>query len=224
MEDNKIRNCAQLCLSIYRGVKGKVRPLPNSIQTNFYQMKRRILSFECMREETTDEIYWFFQGTNGHIDGLNNTRFLMKKEIKSADSVKASKVHRGFYNYFNIFHKSPYFYSMLSDISSSGKRVILSGHSLGASVALLAAYFVPHCFDFDLLLLACPPTGNSNFADEINTRFPELKRYIYGNDIIELGILKGFGYKHCGQKIQLGKKKLFPNNKDHRPEFYFAWM
>ena len=71
------------------------------------------------------------------------------------------KVHRGFHKYYLGFKDE-----LLKYISNVNK-VYITGHSLGASVALITAYELKNK-DISLFLYGCPKSGNKNFVDSFD--------------------------------------------------------
>jgi hypothetical protein len=72
-------------------------------------------------------------------------------------------VHTGFHKYFDSLK------DQLFDIigKNSGKKVFITGHSLGASTALIAGYELLNKFpgiDLNIYVFGCPKTGNLDFV------------------------------------------------------------
>ena len=73
-------------------------------------------------------------------------------------------VHRGFHYYYTTIS------DQLTDIvkSNNNKIIYITGHSLGAGVASIAAYelgIMDPTLDIRLTLFACPKSGNKSFRD-----------------------------------------------------------
>lgn len=107
------------------------------------------------------------------------------------------KIHRGFYNALDIVYDD---LKSIVDSHMSGipKRLWITGHSLGAGIAPLAAYrlagdgiSVQGIYTF-----AGPRIGNDIFAKAFKKRFPDFQRWVYNNDIVTKTPFKIMKFKH----------------------------
>ncbi|HNS10543.1 MAG TPA: lipase family protein [Candidatus Ozemobacteraceae bacterium] len=107
------------------------------------------------------------------------------------------KVHSGFYNALDIVYDD---LKSLVDRHMAGvpKRLWITGHSLGAGVAPLAAYrLAGDGLDVQgVYTFAGPRIGNDNFAKAIKKRFPDMQRWVLDNDIVTKVPFKIMKFKH----------------------------
>ncbi len=87
----------------------------------------------------------------------------------------------------------------------AGKKLWLTGHSLGGALAALAAYSLPDRVT-GVYTFGCPCIGEQDFAE----KFTELGlnertyRYLHGNDAIAKGLeFPGSWFRHVGQLIEI---------------------
>ncbi len=107
------------------------------------------------------------------------------------------KIHTGFYNAADIVYDE--LHSIVArHMAGPGKRLWITGHSLGAGVAPLAAFrlagdgvSVQGIYTF-----AGPRIGNDIFARAFRKRFPDMQRWVYNNDIVTKVPFKVMKFKH----------------------------
>ncbi|MFZ2960386.1 MAG: lipase family protein [Candidatus Ozemobacteraceae bacterium] len=110
------------------------------------------------------------------------------------------KVHRGFWNALDIVY--PRLKAFINDHLASGdKKLWITGHSLGAGVAPLAAYRL--AFDGipvqGVYTYAGPRVGNDAFVDVFKERFPYNQRYVFDHDIVPMLPYSWMNYKHTSR-------------------------
>ena len=110
-------------------------------------------------------------------------------------------------------------------IDSTDKPVWLTGHSLGAAIVTLAAFYYGVEKKVRLYTYGSPCVGDQSFADEFNRRGLKESsfRYVNGDDLVAKGIP---GLQHVGFKKKLSSSKFFLNRifplnmADHAPIYY----
>ncbi|VEU19476.1 DEKNAAC100087 [Brettanomyces naardenensis] len=134
-------------------------------------------------------------------------------------------VHKGFYEATRVFLEQafPIVLTLKKDLLSYTIKV--TGHSLGAALALLAANELRLLnLDVTLITLAGPKVGDSKFSewmdrfwntdllisnlkDARGNKFPlnTFTRVTNHQDIIPLAPLAAMGFAHCGCEIRIGK-------------------
>lgn len=147
---------------------------------------------------------------------------------------KEIKVAQGFYNEFsNIRQQVEKFIASSDLLDGREKPVWLTGHSLGACIVTLIAYYREKKIA-GLYTFGSPCVGNQKFAEEFNKR--ELNqlcyRYVNGNDLVanDLPLWRSFfvfpKFKHVGIKKRLASRwmlfSLFTplDMADHAPIYY----
>jgi len=89
------------------------------------------------------------------------------------------KVHKGFYEYYSTIRDQ-----LMGILKGTTKNIHITGHSLGASVALIAAYELRNLnLKQTITLFGCPKTGNKDFVDSF-TSFTSLKNIVNYFDIV----------------------------------------
>jgi hypothetical protein len=151
-------------------------------------------------------------------DLLADAQFTLESLRGPVDAdIRAAK---GFLNEFNKIRPE-----VDKFIDSIDKPVWLTGHSLGAAIVTLAAFYYGEEKIAGLYTYGSPRVGNQNFADEFDRR--RLKaisfRYVNGDDLVAKGLP---GFQHVGIEKTLPSKRnflsrIFPlNMTDHAPIYY----
>lgn len=139
------------------------------------------------------------------------------------------QVVQGFYTEFNNIR-----IQVENFIASANKPIWLTGHSLGACIVTLMAFYQGQKKIAGIYTYGSPCIGNQNFANEFNRR--ELNRlcfrYVNGNDLVAKALpfwrtLFGFPkFKHVGIEKKLASRWMFLNRfmpldmVDHAPIYY----
>ncbi len=161
--------------------------------------------------------YIFFEGSAGKKDWWDNFHFC-KSPVKSISNSKKSvpyanvnpdiKVHDGFISQYKTVRDI--ILAHVCDKKVQGfNRIIITGHSLGATLATLCAVDIQfNNPDLEIICLpfASPRVGNKAFVKSYNKRVPETYRFTFENDIVCRVPMESFGYKHVDKDIFLGDK------------------
>ena len=138
---------------------------PNETPVNIYHLTAtvKVLLFKTTNKAGLiyvfkDSIIVSFRGTHFRGDEIIDAEF--DSYIYPGTTVS---VHTGFHKYFDSIK------DQLFDIISKnpGKKVFITGHSLGASTALIAGYELLNKFpamDLNIYVFGCPKTGNLDFV------------------------------------------------------------
>jgi triacylglycerol lipase len=144
-------------------------PLFKSLECCIYHLKASINVFYFKTINNAGLVYIFndkvivaFRGT--HFKGDE----IIDSEIKLYNYPGTTiNVHKGFHNYF-LGLKDQLFNIIKDNLE---KKIFITGHSLGASVALVASYELLNTFsnlNLNIYLFACPKTGNLDFVNFFN--------------------------------------------------------
>ena len=172
------------------------------------------------------DILWItFRGTDSPKDWLTDLTF-WKKTIPY-DSVKSNiRVHTGFINAYKAEGVRD---RILQAVTGKVNYIKITGHSLGAALAVLCAVDIQFNFpdqDIEVFLFGCPRVGNRAFVTSYNKRVNKTVRIENGNDIVTKLPFAFMGYRHVGAKIHIGKPRLpfFLSFIDHYPHKYYSGL
>ena len=148
-----------------------------------------------------------FRGSDSKTDWRHNLQF-MKKCIPYDNPDSAVRVHTGFLNAYKV----PQVRRRIQDmVNSSVRRILVSGHSLGAALAVLCAVDLQYNFpdrDIECIVFGCPRVGNAAFRDSYNKRVFKTIRVQNGNDVVTKVPLRIMGYRHVGILVSVGAPRL----------------
>ena len=176
---------------------------------------------QCFLRIRGDELLIAFRGSDSKRDWHTNFLFC-KKDIPYGNADSRIRVHTGFLNAY----KCPGVRGKIqSYITPEIRRIRVTGHSLGAALAVLCAVDLQYNFpdrDFEVALFGCPRVGNKAFAESYNRRVFKTLRVENGNDIVTKVPLRLMGYHPVGTLIQVGERRgLGFSFNQHRPEAYY---
>ena len=125
---------------------------------------------------------------------------------------EGAKVHKGFLSAFNSLW--PKLEAQIKSLNYS--KLYITGHSLGAALALLSGTQV----DADIYTFGAPKTGNETFVEKFNGS--PVYRIVNADDPIPSLPPSLLSFRHAGNYIQLGErsKALALQFKDHSPINY----
>jgi predicted lipase len=112
-------------------------------------------------------------------------------------------------------------------VSEDIKRIMITGHSQGAALAVLCAVDLEYNFpdkEIEVILFGCPRVGNEAFAKSFNRRVCKTVRVENGNDIVTKVPPKLLGYCHVGAKMHIGAIRIpgIISLKAHYPHEYYS--
>ena len=157
----------------------------------------------------TDTLIISYRGT------FNYYNVLLDIEVEKDVANIGGKVHKGFKKYFKSLRAG--IKNVVDKYIKNTKRVIFTGHSLGAAVATYAASRrVPEYqklykdMKFDLITYGSPRVGDAEFAKLVNELpFEHNIRVVYNHDLV--ATVPGGDYVHVGTEAKylgLAKKKF----------------
>lgn len=148
-----------------------------------------------------------FRGTDSKDEWRSNFR-VCKKKIPYNNVNSPVRVHCGFIDTYKRADVRDKIHSLIpKDVC----RVIVTGHSRGAALALLCALDVQYNFpdkSVEAYLFGCPRVGNAAFKKSYNHRVFKTLRIDNGNDIVTKLPPAILGYRHVGTRISIGMPRL----------------
>lgn len=147
-----------------------------------------------------------FRGTDTKADWRRNFLFC-KKTIPYGNNASKIRVHAGFLSAYKCDSVRGRLHALMTREVTS---VRVTGHSLGAAMAVLCAVDLQYNFPdrpCEVVLFGCPRVGNRAFARSYDRRVFNTYRVENGNDIVTKVPLAMMGYRHVGAKIHVGKPR-----------------
>lgn len=154
-----------------------------------------------------DTVTIVFRGTDSKNEWLSNLAFCRKKIPYDNDESKI-RVHTGFINAYKNDGVRKKIHSL---IPNEPCRIVVTGHSRGAALAVLCAVDLQYNFpdkSLECYVFGCPRVGNTAFAKSYNKRVFKTVRVENGNDIVTKVPPAFFGYRHVGAKLNVGNTRL----------------
>ena len=186
-------------------------------------------SVEFTTAEYNDYFVVAFQGTATNDDWWADFNFIQKQDKLVRGVAPDIKVHTGVENQTNL--ALPTVQSILNN--QRGKKIIITGHSLGGGIATLTAANIKTQYpDLNILPItfASLKVGNWAFADYYNKILPNHVRVWYNNDIVERMPPTDIWYRHVGTAIHITDRnmynpwyQIFGNANDHYPTNYLNY-
>ncbi|MDR1668528.1 MAG: lipase family protein [Oscillospiraceae bacterium] len=170
-----------------------------------------------------DTLWITFRGSDSYLDWKHNLMF-WRKRIPYDNTESKIRVHTGFLDDY----KTPGVRDViLKEVSEDIHFIKITGHSLGAALAVLCAVDVQYNrpdADIEVILFGCPRVGNKAFALSYNRRVDKTVRVENGNDIVTKVPPALFGFRHVGAKLRVGAPRLplAARALDHYPDCYYA--
>ena len=164
-------------------------------------------------------LYIFLESSNGYEDWKNNLDFPIKFNKRENDT--PFRCHRGFLRVWNSI--KPYLEKDILD--SSVKKIIISGFSHGAGIAILCYEYVwYHRSDLRNSLegygFGGPRVLWGKNAKGLAHRWENFIRIKNIDDLITHLPPSLFGYFHVGKLLKIGSKGKYSKIDAHRPESY----
>jgi len=164
-------------------------------------------------------LYIFLESSNGYEDWKNNLDFPIKFNKRENDT--PFRCHRGFLRVWNSI--KPYLEKDILD--SSVKKIIISGFSHGAGIAILCYEYVwYHRSDLRNSLegygFGGPRVLWGKNAKSLAYRWENFIRIKNIDDLITHLPPSLFGYFHVGKLLKIGSKGKYSKIDAHRPESY----
>lgn len=145
-----------------------------------------------------------FRGSEetGITDWITDLKFV-QQVYPYGENSKNIKVHYGFIDAYKSVRDA-----VLKEAKSTPhKRILLTGHSLGGALAMLAALDIQYNQpDKDIVCytLGSPKVGNAEFVKSYNKRVPKTFRIVNVGDSVP-GLPPLGDYDHCGELCEVGE-------------------
>ena len=203
-----LKMCIKSCINTYEGKYGKV---DRSMFKKYKKYSVENVEFE-IGEYKNSTLVISFKGSSGSEDWKDNFKFnrksvkLNKLEVPYKGTDSNIKVHNGFIGQYRLIK------SMLNGIVKQQKfckicNVIITGHSLGAALATIAAIDIKYMFPnvpVVCVLFGSPRVGNRAFAKSFNKYVKTCYNIINEEDAITKLPPWTFGYKRVKTVLNIG--------------------
>ena len=163
-----------------------------------------------------------FRGSKSCRDWQTNLAF-RKKVVPYGNRDSKIRVHGGFLEAYKSPAVRNVLHAMLSD---DIEKIRITGHSLGAALAVLCAVDLEYNFpdrDYEVILFGAPRVGNRAFQKSYDNRVFKTLRVVNGNDIITKIPFRLMGFCHVGVPFPIGAARLpgLFTFQSHRPQAYY---
>lgn len=215
--------CAKLCQMSYKELLKK-EETERVIISEFYKYLVEngadVHLFEISNTEGVcvkylDKIYICLRGSEELEDFVDDLNIVQKKFV-SHDKY-CGKIHKGFYAYYKNSREEIQNF-LKNNYSNDIRKIIFTGHSLGASVSFAA---VDYCLDLKYtqyedediskvwcITLGSPRLGDSDFVNRCNKLFPHSFRLVNTNDYVTT-VPFMFNYSHILKEVRLNGTRSF---------------
>ena len=171
-----------------------------TVGIDYLQLKEHAASYAVSREGST--LFLFFEKSNGAEDWRNNFDFPARPYREMCDLWFC---HRGFLRVFEAV--KPHLSPLVED--RTVRRIILSGYSHGAALALLAhEYCVFHRPDLAPAIegygFGCPRVVWGRLNGRVAARFRNFTVVRNGRDLVTRLPPALLGYRHVGRMLEIG--------------------
>lgn len=217
MDRAEIFKSLELSTSAYRDIQ------PYSSHTCTAMIDNIQSDIQYFLRRDKDILYITFRGTDSPKDWKTDLTF-WKKTIPYDNTDSKIRVHTGFINAYKTTGVRDI---LLKSITNDTHYIKISGHSMGAALAVLCAVDIQYNFpnrDIEVILFGCPRVGNKAFMLSYNKRVDKTVRVENGNDIVTKLPFIFMGYRHVGAKLHIGMIKfpLYFSANDHYPHKYYS--
>lgn len=182
---------------------------PNGIVRLFLDDAKTDLQAGITISEERKTVYVVFRGSESLTDWMHD--FSVVKTKLGDDGVK---VHSGFYNQLfktNAFDKlKSELQAIFGDDKYNDYELVITGHSLGASLATLFGYLICDSFvrtRITIVSFASPRVGNYKWKNSFDSK-PNLKHYRITNKRDVVTVCPSFRYHHVGINICLHDNRV----------------
>lgn len=164
-----------------------------------------------------------FRGTDSPKNWETDFTF-WQKTIPYDNAESKIRIHAGFLNAYKMHGVRD---KILESITHDIHYLKISGHSLGAALAVLCAVDIQYSYpdrNIEVILFGCPRVGNKAFMSSYNKRVNNTVRIENGNDIVTKLPFAFMGYRHVGAKLHIGSRHfpLHLSANDHYPHKYYS--
>lgn len=184
-------------------------------------------------DEERGEAYLVFRGTTNYTETIidlefHQTEFIQKTFPLDFEIVDENRdnseplVHHGFYKIYSYLSQKV----NLALHSLSVDKIYLSGHSMGAALALLFTYALPEQYQKHTFLFACPRVGNYEFVKRVEQSVHCLYNIQNETDVVPqlpAPITLGYAYSSPG-RICIFRKVKSTLVDNHHTETYLEGL
>jgi hypothetical protein len=147
-----------------------------------------------------------FRGSDNVTDWLTNLHFTMSPVYPDGSAAPGALVHQGFRR--ALWSTWPRIRTRVEALVAEGRRLWLTGHSLGASLSSIAAFDLAKTGGdvpvAGLVTFGQPRTGNDIFCTALDAMLAgRYARIVHGGDLVVLLPPERFGYRHAGTRHSL---------------------
>ena len=194
------------------------------------EYSNRLQLFENKETDTqgifyeSDALYIAFRGSESNTDWKGNLNYKqMEAPFNRDPSVKADRVHSGFLkDYMSVRD------SVLEKVKKwTGKKIIVTGHSLGAALSSICALDVQYNFpEMEVILynFGAPRVGNKEYINAHRKRVAEAYQVRNGNDAVTHVPFKAMGFVDTRKYLQVNLWKPWLSALDHFPSGYLKGL
>ena len=171
--------------------------------TNAVLVQSEDETVEVLICEDDSHIYAAFRGTE-----ICEFKDVMRNfAVLKHDRLDQYRIHRGFFEAWQLVAKvvaeelmerSAIEYGLADAAEREPKRVVYTGHSLGAAIATIAA--ATHVPSY-LITFGSPRVGGKKLREHFDTLATESRRFTNGADIVTL--VPNIGYRHVSPPIHI---------------------
>ena len=216
--DSLVETCALLSKLAYGG--GDTQ---DQLHDSFADSKMYLLKDRCVSVANKDTMFLAFRGTNRHVDGLTNVCFAPR-----SFGEPYIKVHGGYLLYYKSMREE--LFSIIRKKSINLQHdIVLTGHSLGGSVAIICAYdLIKHMEKIDrtpqitCITFGTPMTGNDAFCKDFEAHVPQSYHFTCGADITPRIPIPGLGHVEKRVQLPLQTNTFFDKINHHSIETHIA--
>ena len=144
-----------------------------------------VLTFDASNRATVA-----FRGSSSAADWKANLWFPLKS--LPSPHRKDAKAHSGFLRQYLSLHA--HIVKRLDEGEAS--HVVLTGHSLGGALAVIAAAMLPDRFTYDVVTFGAPRSGNRDLGDAAYHKCRTCVRVVHDRDVVPLVPIQALGFQH----------------------------
>ena len=152
--------------------------------------------------KNTSHFILTFEGSKDFGDWNLNTQIGQSKPTFIKNATTDIKVHSGWLNGYLKIRQS--LWESVDDIKM---KLVIVGHSMGGSLATIAASDFSTIFDVQLITAESPRVGNKQFVDIVENQVDTIYRITNMNDIVPLLPGRNFNYVHTKNEIWINGNK-----------------
>ncbi|MHA1670537.1 MAG: lipase family protein [Promethearchaeota archaeon] len=216
---------------VYRGTDAKISEWLNSMSPVMQSVQRQSLEdriFDLDRNYTNNPISLRIKKAEEKIVDATNAwdpiadpeRTQRRNENLRGDFregivnlINNAAIHKRYWQMYTIKEKvNQQVHNIIENSQNRYDEIVITGHSLGGSLAIICAWDVFTKFpEYDGKIIcvpfANPRSCNKELAQLLRYCIPDLHRFVYGNDSLAKLLPRIFGIRHAGIFYHIGSKK-----------------